>query len=344
MREVGSMASWVRRHTWESLLLLVLAAVVLFNVTQSSGYVGVDNFVNLFQLHIEKVIVVVVMTFVIVSGEIDLSVASVMAWSGAVMASLYEHDVPIALAIVVALAAAAFAGLVHGWCVAKLGLPSLVVTLAGLIGWRGAARVLVEDRSIGDFPGWFDSLGQDHLVGPLPFALVLFAAMVAVGWVVLARSATGRILYVVGDNAEVARYSGVDLVRTRLLLFTTSSLVSGVAGVLFAARLGTVRGDMANGFELEIITIVLLGGVSIFGGAGRMSGVVLAVLIVLNLRNGFGLANVGGNTQTGVIGAILIGSVLAQNLIQHLGRRGPTAGPIAEVAVPVPRTPSPTGS
>jgi rhamnose transport system permease protein len=338
------MASWVRRHTWESLLLVVLAAVVLFNVTQSSGYVGVDNFVNLFQLHIEKVIVVVIMTFVIVSGEIDLSVASVMAWSGAVMASLHEHDVPLALAIVVALAAAAFAGVVHGWCVAKLGLPSLVVTLAGLIGWRGAARVLVEDRSIGDFPGWFDSLGQDHLVGPLPFALVLFAVMVAVGWVVLARSATGRILYVVGDNAEVARYSGVDLVRTRLLLFTSSSLVAGMAGVLFAARLGTVRGDMANGFELEIITIVLLGGVSIFGGAGRMSGVVLAVLIVLNLRNGFGLANVGGNTQTGVIGAILIGSVLAQNLIQRVGRRGRTAGPLVEAAAPVPRTPSPTGS
>ena len=134
------------------------------------------------------------------------------------------------------------------------------------------------------------------------------------------------MLYVIGDNAEVARYSGVDVVRTRLVLFTVSSLVAGMAGILFAARLGTVRGDMANGFELEIITIVLLGGVSIFGGSGRMSGVLLAVLIVLNLRNGFGLANVGGNTQTGVIGAILIGSVLAQNLIERLGDRSRAPG------------------
>ena len=142
---------------------------------------------------------------------------------------------------------------------------------------------------------------------------------------ILHRSAAGRVLYVIGDNAEVARYSGVDVGRTRLVLFTVSSTVAGLAGILFAARLGTVRGDMANGFELEVITIVLLGGVSIFGGSGRMSGVLLAVLIVLNLRNGFGLANVGGNTQTGVIGAILIGSVLAQNLIDWLGsrRRGP---------------------
>ena len=129
------------------------------------------------------------------------------------------------------------------------------------------------------------------------------------------------MLYVIGDNAEVARYSGVNVARTRLLLFTTSALIAGVAGVLFAARLGTARGDLATGYELEIITIVLLGGVSIFGGSGRMSGVLLAVLIVLNLRNGFGLANVGGNTQTGVIGLILIGSVVAQNVIDRLGHR-----------------------
>jgi rhamnose transport system permease protein len=320
-----AMADRARRYTWELLLALILLGTVAFNISESSGYLSIDNFVNMFQLHIEKVIVVVTMTFIIVSGEIDLSVASVMAWSAGVLAALHEHDVPFVLAILAALGAAALAGLIHGWCVARLGLPSLVVTLAGLIGWRGAARILVEDRSIGDFPGWFDRLGQESIVGPLPLALLVFGALLVVGWVILHRSAAGRVLYVIGDNAEVARYSGVDVRRTRLVLFTVSSTVAGLAGILFAARVGTVRGDLANGFELEIITIVLLGGVSIFGGSGRMSGVLLAVLIVLNLRNGFGLASVGGNTQTGVIGAILIGSVLAQNLIQWLGerRRGP---------------------
>ncbi len=324
------MAEWARRYTWELLLIAILLATVAFNISESTGYLGVDNFVNLFQLHIEKIIVVVTMTFIIISGEIDLSVASVMAWSASVLAALHERNVSLVLAIVVALLAAAVAGLIHGWCVARLGLPSLVVTLAGLIGWRGAARVLAEDRSIGGFPDWFDRLGQDELVGPLPLALVIFVGFVAAGWVILHRSATGRVLYVIGDNAEVARYSGVDVVRTRLALFVVSSLVAGLAGILFAARLGTVRGDMANGFELEVITVVLLGGVSIFGGSGRMSGVVLAILIVLNLRNGFGLANVGGNTQTGVIGAILIGSVLAQNLIQwRRGRRRESDRPIS---------------
>jgi rhamnose transport system permease protein len=315
------MSDWARRYTWELLLTVILLGTIVFNITESSGYLGVDNFVNLFQLHIEKVIVVVTMTFVIIAGEIDLSVASVMVWSASVLAVTHEHGAPLGVAIVAALAAAGAAGLLQGWCVARLGLPSLVVTLAGLIGWRGAARVLVEDRSVGGFPTWFERLGQDSLLGPVPLALLIFFGLFAAGWVILQRSAAGRMLYVIGDNAEVARYAGVDVARTRLVLFTASSLVAGVAGILFAARLGTVRGDMATGFELEVITIVLLGGVSIFGGRGRMSGVLLAVLIVLNLRNGFGLANVGGNTQTGVVGAILIGSVLAQNLIERRGER-----------------------
>jgi rhamnose transport system permease protein len=330
------MAEWAWRHTWNLLLGAVLVATVIYNITQSSGYLGVDNFVNLFELHIEKVIVVVTMTFVIIAGEIDLSVASVMAWSAAVLAALHEHDVPLGVAIVVAIGAAGVVGLIHGFLIARVGLPSLVVTLAGLIGWRGAARVLVEDRSVGDFPTWFDRLGQQDLVGPLPLAVVIFVVLFAVGWVVLDRTATGRVLYVIGDNPDVARYSAVNVVRTRFGLFLASSLAAGLAGVLFAARLGTVRGDLATGFELEIITIVLLGGVSIFGGSGRMSGVALAVLIVLNVRNGLGLANVGGNTQTGVIGAILIGSVLARNALDRLhGRvRSPVSSPPGS-AVPV---------
>src|SRR5829696_941222 len=236
------MGDWIRSHTWELLLSCVLLATVVFNITQSGGYLTVDNFVNLFQLHIEKVIVVVTMTFVIVAGEIDLSVASVMAWSAAVLATLHEHDVPFVLGVAIALVAAAAAGLIHGYLIAKVGLPSLVVTLAGLIGWRGAARVLVEDRSVGDFPSWFDRLGQDDLVGPLPVAILIFVGLFAVGWVVLARTATGRVTYVIGDNAEVARYSAVNVVKARFGLFLASSLTAGLAGVLFASRLGTVRG------------------------------------------------------------------------------------------------------
>jgi rhamnose transport system permease protein len=305
-------------RSWELLLAAILVATVVYNASQSDVYLDVDNFVNIFRLSIEKVIVAVIMTFVIVNGEIDLSVASVMAFSACVLAAANEGGVPFWLAIVLALAAAAAAGFVQGLVVAKTGISSLVVTLAGLIGFRGAARVLLEDRSSGDFPEWFGNLGSEDLLGPMPFSLVLFLAMLVVGGVVLHRSAFGRKVFVIGNNAEVARYSGIDVARVKIALFTTSGLVAGVAGVLFAARLGSVRANIGEGFELDIITMVLLGGVSIFGGTGTLLGVALAIGIVLNLRNGLGLANVEANTQTGIIGALLIVSVLARNLLDRL--------------------------
>ena len=313
------MAELARRRSWELLLGAILVATIVFNVTQSPEYLGVGNFVNLFQLSIEKVIVVITMTFIIINGEIDLSVASVMAFAGCVLAALHEGGaVPFGLAIVIAVAAAASAGAVQGLVVSRFGIPSLVVTLAGLIGFRGAARILLEDRSVGDFPVWFDRLGQRALIGPLPLALILFVVGFAVGAVVLHRTAFGRKVYVIGNNAEVARFSGISVRRVKLSLFIASSTVAGIAGVLFSGRLGTVRGDLAQGFELDIITMVLLGGVSIFGGSGNLGGVLLAVLIVLNLRNGLGLSNIDANVQTGVIGLLLILAVLGQNLLQRL--------------------------
>lgn len=320
-------------RTWEILLATVLVATVVYNATNSDVYLDVDNFVNLFHLSIEKVIVAIVMTFVIVNGEIDLSVASVMAFSAAVLAAVADGgSVPFPLAIVVALLAATAAGFLQGLIVAKTGLPSLVVTLAGLIGFRGAARILVEDRSVGGFPDWFGRLGRTDLVGPLSFALILFFGGLVVGAVMLHRSAFGRAVYVIGSNADVARYSGIDVGRVKLALFTTSGLVSGVAGILFAARLTSVRANIGEGFELDIITMVLLGGVSIFGGTGNLLGVALSIFVVLNIRNGLGLANVEANIQTGVIGALLIVSVLARNLFDRVfafsqpteGKRGIT--------------------
>ncbi|HZM43038.1 MAG TPA: ABC transporter permease [Acidimicrobiales bacterium] len=315
------MRSWSRERSWEVLLALILVGTIAYNATQSDVYLDVDNFVNIFRLSIEKVIIAVAMTFVIVSGEIDLSVASVMAFSACTLAFAYDSGVPFWLAIVLALVAAAAAGLLQGWVIASTGISSLVVTLAGLIGFRGAARVLLEDRSIGDFPAWFGDVGRADFIGPMPFGLVLFLVLLVLGGIVLHRSVVGRRLFVLGDNAEVARFSGIDVARTKVLLFIASAFVAGVAGVLFAARLGSVRANIGEGFELDIITMVLLGGVSIFGGSGTLLGVALAIGIVLNLRNGLGLANVESNTQTGVIGVLLIASVLAQNALDRLPLR-----------------------
>jgi rhamnose transport system permease protein len=308
-------SAWWRR--WEVLLVAILLVVVAVNIAQSPAYVRLGNQINLFQLSIEKIIVALMMTLIIINGEIDLSVASVMGLAACVLAAVHEQGAPLAVGFVAALGVGALCGAFNGFWIAHVGLPSLAVTLAGLIGYRGVARILVEDRSIGAFPAWFNRLGQQPLVGPLPLSLVIFFLLLALALVVLQSSAFGRYVYVIGNNREVARYSGVNVRRVKLILFTASGLVAALAGVLLAARLGAVRGNTAEGFELDIITMVLLGGVSIFGGSGSLAGVALAILIVLNLRNGMSLVNITSNAQTGVIGAILILSVLIPNLVQQ---------------------------
>ncbi len=303
---------------WETLLLVLLVAIGAVNIAWSPFYLGVGNIVNLFQLSIEKIIVALTMTLIIVNGEIDLSVASVMGLSACVAAYLFHAGIALPWALLASLAAGAAAGAFNGFWVAYVGLPSLAVTLAGLIGYRGIARILVEDRAYGGFPDWFNALGQQPWIGPVTVSIVVFLVMFAGVAVVLHGSALGRLVYVMGNNVQAARYSGVRVKRVKLLLFTASGTVAALAGLLYAARLGSVRGDMAVGFELDIITIVLLGGVSIFGGSGNLVGVGLSILLILNLRNGMGLANITGNTQTSVIGALLVLSVLVPNMAQTL--------------------------
>jgi len=303
-----------RLRSWEGLLLLVLLVVLAFNVARVPNFLTVVNQVNLFQLGIEKAIVILAMTFVIISGEIDLSVASMMGLSAAIAAALFERGIPMPVAILVALGAGVGLGLLNGYFVAVVGLSSLAVTLAGYVGFRGLARLLVEDRSVGGFPDWFTDLGQQGLIGPLTLSILIFGVLAAVATVVLHLSGLGRLTYVIGNSASVARFSGVSVARTKMTLFMMSGFVSSLAGLLIAARLGAVRASTAEGAELDIITVVLLGGVSIFGGVGSMIGVLLSTYLVLNLRNGLIIAGVTGNTQTGIIGLLLILSVLVPNL------------------------------
>ncbi len=310
--------SWERLKSWEGFLLVLLLVIIVINSLQAPAYLSIGNQVNLFILSIEKIIVALVMTFIIINAEIDLSVASMMGLSACTLGWLHEQGVPIPVAFLIGLLVGVLGGLFNGFWIARVGLPSLVVTLAMLIGFRGMARVLLEDRSIGDFPKWFDALGQQPLIGPFPLAMIIFFVLLVIAIIILQYSGFGRYVYVIGNNREVARYSGVKVQWVKMILFVASGTIAALAGLLFAARLGAVRGDVALGFELDIITMVLLGGVSIFGGSGSLFGVLLSILIVLNLRNGMSLANITGHVQTGVIGVLLILSVLIPNLAQNV--------------------------
>lgn len=307
-----------RLRSWEGLLLAILIATIAVNVAMSPMFLTVSNQINLFQLSIEKIIVALIMALIIINGEIDLSVASVMGLSACAFGWLFLHGVPAGWAVVLVLGLGGLCGAFNAFWITIAGIPSLVVTLAMLIGYRGVARILVEDRGIGDFPEWFDALGQQPIAGPLPLALIVFPVLLAMFIVVLQFSGFGRKITVIGNNAEVARYSGVVVWQVKAVLFVASGVVSALAGLLYTARVGSVRGDIGVGFELDIITMVLLGGVSIFGGKGTLWGVLLSILIVLNLRNGMALANITGHIQTAVIGVLLIASVLAPSLLQRL--------------------------
>jgi rhamnose transport system permease protein len=303
-----------RLISWEGLLVAILIIVIGFNVLTTPYYLQVQNQINLFQLHIEKIIVALIMTFLIINAEIDLSVGSVMGLAGCVMAYLWEKGMPFEISLLAGLGIGIVAGAFNGFMVSYVGLSSLVVTLAGLIGYRGFAHVLLENRSVGNYPAWFDRLGQQSLVGPFPLAMIIFFVLLVIAIVILQYSGSGRYVYVIGNNREVARYSGVNVRRVKMMLFIISGFVAAFAGLLLAARLGSMRGDTAQGVELDVITMALLGGVSIFGGTGSLFGVLLSILIILNLRNGMGLLNISGETQTGVIGALLILSVLVPNI------------------------------
>ena len=309
---------WLLR--WETLLAVILIIVTLVNIRMSSHYLGVDNFVNLFQLSIEKIILALITAFVIINAEIDLSIASLMGLSACLFAWLYDKGVPAEGAILIALATGALCGAFNGVWIAYAGLPSLVVTLAGLIMFRGAARILLEDHSIGLFPQWFNDLGQPDFVGPVSFGIIVFAILFVVCLIILHFTAFGRYVYIIGNNQHAARYAGIKVRRTKMILFTASGLVASLSGILLAARLGTVRANVAEEFELDIITMVLLGGVSIFGGTGTLVGVGLSILVVLNLRNGMSLAHYSGNIQTSVVGMLLITSVLLPNLARDARR------------------------
>jgi rhamnose transport system permease protein len=303
--------------SWEGFLLVILVIVVGFDVLNAPFYLQISNQINLFELHIEEIIVALIMTFLIINAEIDLSVGSVMGLAGCVMAYMFVKGIPIGYGILAGLVTGLLVGMFNGFMSTYVGLNSLIVTLAGLIGYRGLAHVLLEDRSIGIFPKWFNQLGQQPLVGPFPFALLAFFVMLVIGLVILQFSGFGRYVYVIGNSKDVARYSGVNVRRVKMILFATSGLIAAFAGLLLAARLGSMRGDTATGTELNAITIVVLGGVSIFGGSGSLYGVFLSILIVLNLRNGMGLLNIPGDTQTGAIGALLILSVLTPNIVRE---------------------------
>ena len=263
------------------------------------------------------------LTFVVVAGEIDISVASTMTVSAVSFAQLWHAGVNVWLASLVGLLIAAGLGLVNGVLIAILNLPSLAVTLGTLAAYRGLAYVILGGNARSGFPTSFTNIGGGYIHNELPYALLVLIGTAIVLGVVLHSTRFGRYLYTIGANREASRFSGVPDTRVRVSIFVLSGLTAGVAGIVYLGYFGSVQADAASGSELiTVVTAVVLGGVDIFGGAGTMVGVFLALILVAELRNGMQLANVGGAAQDIVVGGLLLGAILAGNVVRAAQERG----------------------
>jgi rhamnose transport system permease protein len=268
---------------------------------------------------VEIAIMSLSMTLIIIAGEIDLSVASVLGLTSVMMGITWNAGLPLWLDIIIALAVGAVAGLFNGLLVTRLGLPSLVVTLGTLALYRGLAFVILGSQAVSNFPSGYATFGIGDVPGTLiPWTFVVFVILALLFLVVLHRSWIGRQIYAIGNNKEAARFAGIRVNRIKLLLFVLSGLLAAVAGIVLTARISSARADNAIGFELLVITTVLLGGVNIFGGRGSLVGVILALFVIGGLRNALGLINVSGDVQNIVIGMLLVISVLGPNIAQRI--------------------------
>lgn len=300
-----------RLRSREVLLLFLLIVVVCVCSLLSPYFLDLYNLADSTQNFSEKAVIVLSMALVIIAREIDISVASIIALSGVIMGAAAAHGLDTWLVVAVGLTCGTLAGAVNGLLVTRLELPSIIVTIGTMSLYRGIAFIILGDQAYTDFPASFQAIGQSYFFGELvPSQLLIFVLLAALAWFFLHGTVFGRRLFAIGNNPMAARYSGIKVDNYRLTLLTLNGFVSSLAAVFLVSRIATARPNMAAGWELEVITIVILGGVSIFGGSGKIPGVILAVLLIGMVQFGMQLINVPGIIMSIVTGVLLIASLV----------------------------------
>ncbi len=298
---------------WEWLLVVLFILINVFNAGMSPYYLQVDTFTDAPTSFLDKAFMVMPMAFVLLLGEIDISVASTVALSSVLMAVSYNAGLPMPMAMVLCLLVGTVAGLINGLILAKFReLPSMIVTLATMTMYRGIALIILKDQASGGFPKWFNYLGWGY-VGPIPLMMLVFIVFAVLFGVLLHKTSFGRQLYGMGNNLRTCQYSGVKTSRNKILVYTMLGFMAGVTAIFLTSRMGSTRPNVATGYELEVIAMAVLGGFSTSGGKGNMIGAIIAAFVIGFLRYGLGIINVSAQIILIVVGLLLIGSVLASN-------------------------------
>ena len=312
-----------RFQRWEWILVGLIALVVILNTRLTPYFLNALNLSRTSSDFMEIGIMMLPMVFIIITGNIDLSVASNMGMSASFMGLLFNMGVNIWLAALAGLTLGTLGGLLNGYLVARIKLPALVVTLGTYAFYRGIAYGFLGDQAARDYPTDFSYLGQGKIFGTLiPFSVALFLVMAVLFGLVLHKTVFGRYLYAIGNNEKATIYSGVPVAKIRMILFTLSGFMSALAGLILAARFDSTRPDIGTGLELAVITAAVLGGVDINGGIGTMLGAGLSLLLIGLMRFGMGLLNIQGQVQGIAIGLLLILSILLPNIARSLSIKG----------------------
>jgi len=306
---------------WETALVVLLIVVGLMGEQTSPGFLTGDN---LFYLGLdvgEIALLSLPLTMIIVAGEIDLSIASILGLTSALLGWLWNAGWPLELIFPTVLVAGALAGALNGFLVTRLGLPSLAVTIGTLALYRGLAFVILGDQAVADFPASYTRYGTTPIPGTsIPYPIALFAVLAVVFGIVLHATPFGRSVFAIGANQEAAFFSGVRVRRVKFLLYVLSGAMAGLAGIVYTLRFASARADNGAGLELAVVAAVLLGGVSIFGGRGTLGGVVAAVFLLGGVRSALILNDVSNDILNVVTGLLLIVSVIAPNASAAIGR------------------------
>jgi rhamnose transport system permease protein len=299
---------------WEALLVVLLGGTIAFGAHVSPYFLQSTNLFYICLNVGEVAIMALPLTLIVVTGEIDLSVASTLGLCGVVMAELFKHGWPIWPAMAAAVILGAFLGAFNGFLVTRLGLPSLAVTIGTLTLYRGIAQGILPTDTIGGFPEHLTNIGVVPIPGThIPYSIAFFAALAVVFAVVLHATPLGRAIFAIGAGHEAAFFAGIRVKRIKFWLFVLSGTLSGFAGVLWSLRFASARYDSGVGMELFVVTIVLLGGISIFGGRGTIAGVVVAVAVLGTLQTALTADQVPSQDQNIVVGALLVASVILPN-------------------------------
>ena len=307
--------------SWEALLVVIAVAIFAVNSFASPYFLDPWSLSDLTFNFTEKGLIALAMALLIISGEIDLSVAAIVALASTMMGMAVQAGAGTPMLVAIGIAVGLACGAFNGLLVTRLGLPSIVVTIGTMSLFRGIAFIILGDQAYKGYPESFAFFGQGYVWWVFSFELALFLFAAVVYWFVLHRTSFGRRVFAIGNNPVACQFSGVRVDRIKFILFCLTGLMSGIASVLITSRLGSTRPSIAQGYELEAITMVVLGGVSILGGAGSILGVVLAAFIMGLVTFGLGLLNVPGIVMSIFIGLLLI-IVIALPIVWRRLREG----------------------